>query len=100
MQGALNPAGTGFFNFVKTRGNPIDPVNNNNATGRRCIDIEADNPHLAEDLNFYNHPNCSCSKVPVLMDSNTFKNDLKEWTPGSGGYLDNWYYSQYLPNNR
>lgn len=100
QEGILNPGATGYYDWVKTSGNPIDPVNNNNASGKRCIDLQREGPYLEQDIPKFQHPNCSCSVRPKLMNTNDFINDLKNWTPGDGGYLDNWYYSVYLPANR
>lgn len=102
LEGKLNPAcEPKLFSWVKTSGNPVDPRNNNNANGGlRCIDLEANGPYTEQEIPLYAHPNCGCSIRPVLMDQNKFQEDLKNWTPGNGGYLDDWYYSQYLPANR
>lgn len=96
LEGTLNPAALNLFNWRKQKGNPIDPVNNNNAnSGLRCIDLEANGPYKEDEIPLYPHSNCGCSVEPVLMDQKQFVADLKEWTPGSGGYLDDWYFSQY-----
>ena len=97
LEGTLNPASSGMFAWEKQSGNPIDPANNNNASGKRCIDLQRDGPYTLESVPSYQHPNCSCSTRPVLRDQKEFVADLKEWIPNSGNnpVLDNWYNSQY-----
>ena len=102
LEGQLNPAATEYYDWVKQTGNAIDPSGANNASGKRCIDLQNDGPYILAEVPGYQHPNCSCSTRPVLMDQITFQEDLKEWIPNSGNfpYLDEWYNSQYLPANR
>ena len=102
LEGLVNPAALDLYNWVKTRGNPIDPDGSRNASGFRCIDLEEFNPYQRDDVPGYQHPNCSCHVRPVLRDGNEFLSDLKRWTPGSGNikYLDDWYNSTYLPAQR
>ena len=96
-EGVLNPAATGFYDWVKTAGNPIDLDGSKTANGKRCIDLDRESPYLEEDIPVYNHPNCSCNVRPRLMNQGEFVNDLKEWTPGAGPeYLDSWYNDVYL----
>lgn len=98
IEGIVNPAATGFYDWVKTVGNPIDIDGANTASGLRCIDLDRNSPYAEEEVPGYNHSNCSCHVRPALMDQRVFVEDLKEWTPGGGPtYLDNWYSQLYLP---
>ena len=97
LQGKLNPGSDGdLMNWIKTTGNPIDPKPSLNASGKSCIALQRENPHHAEDINFYNHPNCSCRKEPVLKDPDEFLQELKDWDIGDGSSLDRWYEDVYL----
>ena len=98
LEGIMNPACIDLYDWKKTIGNPIDPSGLRNASGLRCIDLEDDNPYTLETVPEYQHTNCSCSIIPVLMDQREFVNDLKEWEPGEGpDYLDSWYRQIYVP---
>jgi hypothetical protein len=98
LEGRVNPAASGLFDWVKTPGNPIDPDPARTTNGKRCIDLEADGPYEEQNIPDYNHPNCSCSIRPVLRDQRDFVEDLKNWSPGSGPeYLNNWYNQVYSP---
>lgn len=95
----LNPAcEPKLADWNKTIGNKVDANGLNNFSGQRCIDLQRSNPHPAEEIDFYNHANCSCYKTPVLIDQNKFVEDLKNWTPGqTDNYLDVYYNDIYLP---
>lgn len=98
QQGIMNPAATELYDWIKTAGNPIDQHPDRNASGFRCIDLEEFNPYTREDVPGYQHSNCSCSVVPVLMDRREFEADLQNWV--NGGYsenMDQWYNQVYLP---
>ena len=98
LEGAVNPAATGMYDWVKTIGNPIDPDGARNASGLRCIDLDRNSPYAAEDVPDYQHSNCSCHVRPRLMDQREFVDDLRNWTPGSGPeYLDSWFRNTYSP---
>ncbi len=96
-EGTLNPANRGWFDWIKTAGNPIDTTGVNNSSGYKCIELQRMNPWKEEEVPSYNHPNCGCSVVPVLMDHDRFMEELQDWTPGQGdSYLENWYNDVYL----
>lgn len=100
LEGTVNPAATKMYNWVKQSGNPIDIDGSRNASGLRCIDLQEASPYKLEDVPDYQHSNCSCSVIPVLMDQREFVADLKSWTPGSGpAYLDQWYQTIYKTAN-
>lgn len=100
-QGALNPAVKDLYNWKKTPGNPIDQDPSRNASGFRCIDLEEFNPYTIDDVPSYQHPNCSCSVIPVLMDRRTFERDVRNWVNGQNvPYMDEWYNTVYLPSQR
>lgn len=98
LQGQTNPAATDMYDWLKTPGNPIDQNGDRNASGFRCIDLEEFNPYKQDDVPGYQHSNCSCSVVPVLMDRREFEDDLTSWV--NGGYspnMDQWYNQVYIP---
>ena len=97
MQGKMNPGAKDLINWMKTSGNPIDLSGKNNVSGKRCIDLQRANPHKPEDVNSYNHPNCSCYKEPVLKKADDFLSELKDWQPGDNSEMDSWYNDIYLP---
>lgn len=102
LEGIMNPASRDLYDWVKTPGNPIDPDGSRNVSGMRCIDLMEFNPYTSDTVPEYQHANCSCSVVPVLMNQKDFVDDLKNWEPNSGNvsYLDDWYNSVYLPSNQ
>lgn len=94
--GIINPACLDLYDWKKTSGNPLDPFSNRNSSGLRCIDLEDGNPYQLENVPDYQHSNCSCSVVPVLMDQRQFVEDLRGWVLGDGPpYMDNWYRTVY-----
>lgn len=100
FEGAVNPAALDLYDWVKSAGNPVDIDGSRNASGKRCIDLQREGPYKTEDVPGYQHSNCSCQVVPVLMNQREFVNDLKGWVPGAGpAYLDEWYNTVYLPGN-
>jgi len=97
-EGVINPACLNLYDWKKTAGNPLDPFDNRNESEMRCIDLEDGNPYSLENVPGYQHSNCGCSVIPVLMDQREFVNDLKDWEPGAGpDYLDDWYRTVYEP---
>ena len=101
LESLINPASPNLVDWIKNPGNPIDPDGSRNVSGLRCIDLMEFNPYKLEESPSYQHPNCSCRKVPVLMDQREFVADLKKWVPNTGNvrYLDDWYNQFYLPAN-
>jgi len=99
LEGTVNPAATKMYNWVKQSGNPIDVSGANTATGLRCIDLEAASPYKLQDVPSYNHPHCSCSVIPILMDQRDFVKELKNFTIGDGSRLDQWYQTIYKTAN-
>jgi len=98
LEGRVNPGATDLFDWIKTAGFPIDIKPSQNVSGKSCIALQRGSPYKASEIDFYNHPNCSCSKRPVLRDADTFLKDLNEWEPGEGdSYLENWFQNIYKP---
>lgn len=98
LQGDMNPASAGLYDWIKTAGNPIDQAPEKNASGFRCIDLEEFNPYKRDDVPSYQHSNCSCSVVQVLIDRREFQDDVTNWV--NGGYserMDQWYNQIYIP---
>jgi hypothetical protein len=98
--GQINPGATDSYDWNKTHGNPIDPDPAKTANGKRCIDLDRDSPYTKEEIPVYNHPNCSCYVTPVLKPQREVVKDLKDWVPGDGSPIDNWYRNIYLPSQR
>ena len=99
-EGATNPGSTGLFDWVKVSGNPIDPDPARTANGKRCIDLQRDGPYDQDSIPVYNHPNCSCHVRPELKPQPDFVQELKDWSPGDGSDMDNFYKNIYLPAQR
>lgn len=95
----INPAHSGFYNWKKTPGNPIDPDGSRNASGQRCIDLEDGNPYTAQTVPDYQHSNCSCFVSPILRPRQEFNKDLKAWVNGDYNYVAQWYNTSYRPVN-
>lgn len=98
LEGIMNPACMNLYDWKKNSGNPIDPSGARNESGMRCIDLEGGNPYTLETVPGYQHSNCGCRVIPVLMDQREFVSDLKDWEPGGEPeYLNAWYREVYVP---
>lgn len=98
IQSALiNPAHNGLYDWLKTRGNPIDPNGSKNASGFRCIDLEEFNPYTIDDVPGYQHSNCSCSVLPQVKPRAEFETDVQSFLNGNThNYVGQWYNNVYL----
>lgn len=93
----INPAHSGNYNWVKTRGNPVDPDGSRNASGLRCIDLQRMSPYLRGNVPSYQHPNCSCRVQPILRDRREFDDAVRAFVNGSDNYITDWYDNVYSP---
>lgn len=87
--GKFNPANTGLFNWVLNQYRKHWDCS--------CQQLHDDGPYRYEDIPAYPHPNCMCQIEPILMDHDTFINDLIKWDKGEPvSYLDDWYSNYYI----
>lgn len=92
LQGEMNPATTGMFNWVLT---PFA------AHSCICPDLAAASPYKANEVPSYPHSNCLCSVVPILEDSRTFNARMRKFANGEyDEKMTTWYNNSYLRYNR
>lgn len=72
--GEMNPACIGQYDWVLQAGRIGWPCS--------CPRLASGGPYKANEIPEYPHPSCSCILRPVLMDHDTFINNLKDYVNG------------------